>query len=669
MQFSGVNCCKKSLVKSAHPAKRPLMAPKLSRVFLAIALLSSAFLSTARAVDFDWNGSVDNDWLNGANWTPLGPPSGGAGNFAYIRNGGTARISADIPQVQDVFVGRGAATSGTLNQTAGNATNTGWTFVGTDGGTGTYNLTGTGGTLGSGSLTTGRLYVGGVRDLGGGTGTMRMNSTGTITLSSDFAISTRGGNGTFTLDAGNIVAGSWMIVGETHNGVGGGTGTFIQNGGSLSVGAVDAGGRLWLGSQEGSASTIRSTGNYTLNNGTLTTTELVVGRHYDGNFTQNAGTVTTTARGTVVGAEAGSIGNFIIGGNSTFTQNTPANVEDSATWNTIGNNGTATFNLSGTAKVSFSARTHLGLGGTGVGTVTQTGGIFEVRDHELILGDTGRGTYNISGGTLQTFNGRPINVGHWNNSVGNLNVSGTALVQSGGDMNVGNGDTSAGVTAVANGTVTQTGGTVKVGVGGAGNLNIGTDLEAIGLYKLQGGTLDLTGGNISRGLGSATFTMTDGVLTGVGTIAGNSADNTFTQQGGILEVGALPGAGGASTVNGNYSLLASGALKLEITSAAVDQLTVNGTVSIAGQLNLQQLNPIPAGNGFVILANDGADPVVGAFSNAPNGVPFTFGGNGYIVYYNAGDGNDIVLIPEPSAILALGGGLAILLGRRRRREF
>ena len=139
--------------------------------------------------------------------------SGGNGNHAFIQNGGTATISANVTdQVQDWFIGRAPGNSGTLNHSAGTASNLGWTFVGTDGGTGTYNLTGAGGSVGSGSFTTGRLYVGGVRDFNGGTGTATVNTTGTLTLGGDLAVGTRGGTGNFTFNSGTIVANTWMIV-------------------------------------------------------------------------------------------------------------------------------------------------------------------------------------------------------------------------------------------------------------------------------------------------------------------------------------------------------------------------------------------------------------------------------------------------------------------------
>jgi hypothetical protein len=865
---------------------------KPSRLPLALLSCALVFGHSARAVDFDWTGAVDSDWLTPGNWNPVGPPSGGGGNFAFIRNGGTATISADIPQVQDIYVGR-AAGAGTVNHTAGLVANTGWTFVGTQGGTGTYNLTGPGGSLGSGSLTTGRIYLGGIRDQGGGTGTMTVNTTGTITLSEDFAVSTRGGNGTFTLNAGTVEAGGWAILGETHQGVGGGTGTIIQNGGTMHIGLVNTAGQFWLGSQEGAASTIRSTGIYTLNNGTLTSQNMVLGRNYDGTFTQNAGTTSivqgitvadfrgsigtfTQAGGTVdyststagnfsltagnngaanlnfsggsfhqadvvnpddqgswnqfaaaprstanvnisgtasvsfdartfVGragnatvtqtggtvevrrgefnvADTGTsvynlsggtlrtlnvnsvmsigqwddgngtvnvsgtgslevagrltlgagrdnfpttgtltqtggtinvgrrfilgdsnlaVGNYNLSGGTftfdtnptatnehgfylglhgtgtmtmtggTFRQGDVANPDDGANWNHIGLNtgGTGIFNLSG-GVASFDARTHIGSGTPSVGIVNQTGGTFEVRRHDLIIADTGTGTYNISAGILQTLADRTIAVGNWSNSTGNLNVSGTAQVSAGGSLFIGQAENNG---FTSNGTVTQTGGSVTVGV----DIRLGSNSTgANGTYNLNGGILDMTGGNILAGLtdnggpGTRTFNMTAGILRNVGSIVGNSADNTFTQQGGTFEVGALPGAGGLTTVNGNYSLQANGTIKIELAAGLIDQLLVNGTVTLAGTLELDQLGDFTIDTPIILLANDGLDAVIGAFANAPDGVGFTQNGHPYTVFYNGGDGNDIVIIPEPTGLglMALVLASSSLLSRRRRKE-
>lgn len=145
---------------------------------LAYALVSGAILaSPAFAVDFNWNVAGPADWNVGTNWDPEGPPTedGDGGNgreFAFVNNGGTAEISDVIPDVADIFVGAGADTSGTLNQSAGNTfvANDSWMFVGQDGGTGTYNLSG--GTQGKP-----RLYVG---RGAGGNGTLNLSGTGVV---------------------------------------------------------------------------------------------------------------------------------------------------------------------------------------------------------------------------------------------------------------------------------------------------------------------------------------------------------------------------------------------------------------------------------------------------------------------------------------------------------
>ena len=45
-------------------------------------------------------------------------PGTGGGNFAYVNNGGTVAITANIPVIQDPFIGRGAGNSGTVNHSA-----------------------------------------------------------------------------------------------------------------------------------------------------------------------------------------------------------------------------------------------------------------------------------------------------------------------------------------------------------------------------------------------------------------------------------------------------------------------------------------------------------------------------------------------------------------------
>ena len=192
-----------------------MRSDKLGAVLTVFLLISS---STAFAVDFNWNVLGPGDWGVGANWDPAGPPAGGGGNFAYVNNGGVAEITADISDIQDIFVGAGDGTSGTLNQSAGNTQQgtTSWMFVGQDGGTGTYNLSG-------GVQGKDRLYLG----RNGGNGTLNLSGTGEV--NSQFLILGEGANsvGTANITGGSIHTSVEIWVGQG----GGGTGTVHQSSG------------------------------------------------------------------------------------------------------------------------------------------------------------------------------------------------------------------------------------------------------------------------------------------------------------------------------------------------------------------------------------------------------------------------------------------------------
>lgn len=395
---------------------------------LSIGLVCFTVVSKeAQAVDYFWTNPGTGSWFEPTNWTPAAVPNGGGGNFAYVNNGGTSIIDADtINQIQDAFIGRDDGGVGNVNQTGGTVTTTGWSFVGTRNGTGSYTMTG------NSSLNTGRLYVGGVRDDGGaaplGTGTMTITTTGTVTAGGDLSVGTRGGTGQLTINSGTVNANSWMIVGESQNGTGGSNGTVVQNGGALTVGAVDANGRLWIGSQEGSASPT-SNGTYTLNDGTLTTPEAQIGRHYTGTFNQNGGTFNITTRESGLGEVAGSVGTYnMVGG----TLNSTANFQ-------IGRSGTGVFNQTG-GVVNASGFPSIGRFGGSNGTLTITAGTFNQlgAGGRLIVGEDGVGALNLSGpGSIVAEGG--ITVAQNGGGVGTANLTGGTVVTAGIVGGVGQG--------------------------------------------------------------------------------------------------------------------------------------------------------------------------------------------------------------------------------------
>ncbi|MCO6046520.1 Ig-like domain-containing protein, partial [Aeoliella sp. ICT_H6.2] len=75
-----------------------------------------------------------------------------------------------------------------------------------------------------------------------------------------------------------------------------------------------------------------------------------------------------------------------------------------------------------------------------------------------------------------------------------------------------------------------------------------------------------------------------------------------------------------------------------------DQLKVNGTVEIAGDLDVTLGSSFTTpGETFTILDNDGTEPITGIFNGLPEGGLVEYGGNIFGITYQGGTGNDIVL--------------------------
>jgi len=75
-----------------------------------------------------------------------------------------------------------------------------------------------------------------------------------------------------------------------------------------------------------------------------------------------------------------------------------------------------------------------------------------------------------------------------------------------------------------------------------------------------------------------------------------------------------------------------------------DQLDVTGTVDLGGAALTGNVAFAPmAGDVLTIIDNDGTDPVVGRFDDWDNGDPVTIDGVVFIIRYDGGDGNDVVL--------------------------
>jgi autotransporter-associated beta strand protein len=209
--------------------------------------------------------------------------------------------------------------------------------------------------------------------------------------------------------------------------------------------------------------------------------------------------------------------------------------------------------------------------------------------------------------------------------------------------------------------------------GGNTTIKAGTLALGSGASIAASPTLDVqSGATLDVSAITAGFHLTSGqTLKGTGTVEGNL----------IVDSGALhaPGASpGLQTINGNYTLASGGTLQVELngpTAGLYDQLDVNGTVNLAGSLDLRLGFAPGLGQSFTLIDNDLTDAVSGTFSGVAEGTPFllSYGGNPFrfSLSYHGNDGNDVVLtsaLPEPTAWLlaALGGALLLALRRQRR---
>ncbi len=232
-------------------------------------------------------------------------------------------------------------------------------------------------------------------------------------------------------------------------------------------------------------------------------------------------------------------------------------------------------------------------------------------------------------------------------AIGSLRGNGQALLVSatlttGGD----------GTSTTFDGVISGTGGALTKTGAGVFTLN-GTNTYT-GLTTVNGGVL-LVNGQQSQSAVS--------LLTG-GTIGGNGRVGNISALNGHVAPGTSPG----NLTSGNLSFFSPASLlKIEIngTNAGVnyDQVDVIGTVLLmGGALDIAMGLPGAISNQYVIVNNDGADPVSGTFTALPEGGSVTNAGVVFTISYHGGDGNDIVLTQQSVSSGAQIGGIQKLPG-------
>ncbi len=534
-----------------------------------------------------------------------------------------------------------------------------------------YNLTGGSNTGGSVAHT---LTLNDLLTWSGGTlkGSGTLNATGGANLSggTKFLADSRVVNlgGTSTWSAGNF---DFQTAPSLVNTMGGELTTNFD--GSMNRNQFSGGG------------TFTNAGTFTKSGGTGTT-NIGIAFNNSGTVNVNSGVLSLNSNGIHSGTLAVGAGGILSLAGGTHNLNAGTSFSGAGTIQLTGSTVTVNAAVASAASTAFSMS-----GGTisGAGTLTVNGPLTWSGGTMNGVGTlNATGGANLSGGTKFLGDNRVVNLGGistW--SAGNFDFqTAPSLVNTMGgelttnfDGSMNRNQFSGGGSFTNAGTFTKSGGT--------GTTNIGVSFSNTGTVNVNTGTLATNNGAspynqsgpdsftiLESGtvLATSSLNLNGGTLKGTGTVHGS-----VIAGGGVntIDPGFSPG---VLTVNGNVTLSSTSTLAMEIGGLGqgtdYDLLDVNGTLTLAGMLDLDLINgfeELVQFNDVFTLATANS-PILGAFSNVASGSRiWTNTDVGFDVWYGAGsifDPNSLVITgaPEPSRAVLLMVGVAGLVMRRRR---
>ena len=445
-----------------------------------------------------------------------------------VINGGTLTVGGDR-----FIVGAGA--NGYVNMTNGALSVVNFT-IGQDGGTGT--LIQSNGTVTASGFTS--FGLGSTP----GTGSARYEIYGgTLTANGDFSLNeSKNQTCIFTQAAGTVVlnglASGLKEIGRSTTG----TGQYDISGGLLS----NSVGVLFVGANNNGILNISGTASV------INQSNLVVARSGTGTVNIAAGSLQT--RSLEIGRSTGA---------GIVTQNNGGVVvQDFFTMGTRGSSGSGSYVMNG-GSLTIGGDFSVNESNSTTSTFRQSGGTVTINGdatHVRIIGRSplGQGVYNISGGVLNNGDAHDLLVGGGNSGAnGELDVSGTAVVNIGQTAASIIALTIGGDTSGTTGTVNQTGGTVMIQT----NSTFGVWLGPGGgtskaTYNLNGGTLVTPKLTADAGTAVKQFNFGGGTLQATNNFTVVSAPNftsTINSGGGTIDTAAF-------TINWNTPLGGSGAL-------------------------------------------------------------------------------------------------------------
>jgi fibronectin-binding autotransporter adhesin len=156
--------------------------------------------------------------------------------------------------------------------------------------------------------------------------------------------------------------------------------------------------------------------------------------------------------------------------------------------------------------------------------------------------------------------------------------------------------------------------------------------------------------NVAGSISNSTLTIgSGGRLSGDGTVPATSLTGATLSVGNDSGVGCCPDPQTTGILSTGNLSIQGGTVLLDIRSTTPgtghDQVKTTGTVTLTNptlQVALPGVLPAP-GQSFVIIDNDGTDPISGTFNGLPEGATFTAGGVPFRITYIGGTGNDTVI--------------------------
>ena len=281
----------------------------------------------------------------------------------------------------------------------------------------------------------------------------------------------------------------------------------------------------------------------------------------------------------------------------------------------------------------------------GILRLNKTAGFTGIPSGVLTIGD-GLGTDSVvldaadqiaDTTTIVFLTGGTLNVSTFHERVASISGPGAIAVDTGGQLIVGgnNGSTTYSGPASGAGVITKE---------GTGALTL-TGANTIA-FSAQNGQLIVDGTQPNATVNSTTSQAT---------ILGTGSAGTVNIAAGTLAPGHTPGL----LTTGPLTFSSGSTFAVEINGATpgtqYDRVNVVGTVNLGSATLAASIGFVPVGGTqFVIISNDGVDPVVGTFAGLSNGTGVVFGGQPFTILYTGGDGNDVVLM-SASAVPLLPG--------------